>query len=150
MAKQGVAILHLYKTKQDVDLSMFGISLTNGAVAALLTPPPLKASIQNKSRLRDGAEYLNPNVRYDERTLNLPMHIVAENLEQFISQYDRFCAVLKQGEFGLTCSYIPNKTFKLIYVSCTQFSTYGLKSSSGTKYAPFVLRVIEPNPEDRQ
>lgn len=133
-----------------IDLADIGVSLTDGAVAALLTPAPNKAYVTNKSRLENGTRIIASDAKMDERTVNLPFHLLAKNRTQFFEQYDRFCDLLAKGTFTLWCKYAPEKCFKMVYQSCTQFKEFGMWDHDSGKYAAFVLRCVEPNPADRE
>lgn len=121
----------------------YGISMQSGGLSALMTPPPNKDLIENKSRLEHGKRAVNVNPRIDERELTLPIHITARSKESFIDKYNKFCKVLANGRLDITTVYQPNVVYKTIYQSCSQFSEYRLG------LAKFNLRLNEPNPANR-
>lgn len=125
----------------NIPLSAFGASLSEGAYEALLTPPPVKDYIRNSSPLQAGSQYL-PQTRTDEQQLSLPIHFTASSKEEFLSRYGQFCEVLSQGKIDLYVEEL-GLTFHLLYKSCNSYNHYfgGI--------AKFVLKVIEPNPTNR-
>ena len=140
------------------DAIKWGLNLEEGALSALMTPPPMKDFIESRSRLQSGSRVITKSPRYDSRTISLPFHIVAKTKEDFFNKYAAFCDdVLSKGAFTLETRYqqrrtiidngkeitIPPVVYHLVYVSCTQFSQYQ------REMAKFTLKVIEPNPNDR-
>ena len=123
----------------------WGVSMEDGALAALMTPPTMKPSIVNESRLEHGKRRINRILAKEERELTLPFHLVAKSRTEYLDKYERFVSMLTSNEkITLWTSYQgANCKYKCIYQSCTQFSQYidGL--------AKFVLKLIEPNPSDR-
>lgn len=124
--------------------STWGMSLTHGALASLMTPPPMKDRITNKSRARNGARPItNPAMeKVDERQISLPVHFVAKDEDDFLAKYEGFCDELKGGQILLEVT-LPSgrkKTFSTYYLSCTGYSHfYG-------GIAKFILRLQEYNP----
>lgn len=130
----------------------WGITLADGSLAALMTPPPLKPHISNKSRAEDGRQVLGIGAesrlahrpRVDERSLTLILNITAPNEELFFRRYAAFCEVLHAGILDIRTKYQPNLVYHLIYESCQQFSAFvgGI--------GRFTLRLSEYNPANRQ
>ena len=121
----------------------YGVSMQSSGLSALMTPPPLKEMIENKSRQEHGKRVVNQNPKIDERELSLPIHITARSKEDFLEKYGKFCEVLAKGTLELKTSYQPNIVYRTIYQSCSQFSEYRLG------LAKFTLRLNEPNPNNR-
>lgn len=123
----------------------YGINLEDGALSALMTPPPIKEFIENESRLQHGKKVIARWPKYDERELTLPFHLIANNKEDFFRKYNLFCEeVLALGEFELKTRFQPDVVYRLIYLNCTQFSQFI------REMAAFALKVSEPNPANRQ
>lgn len=124
----------------------YGITLQDGAASILLTPPAKKDYIGNDSRLEDGKRYFEHITPYAaENTMTLPFNLTARNEAEFLTRYSKFCAeVLSEGAFEMQYSLLPNMTFRLLYVSCTQYTAL-LRGM-----AKFSLKVIEPNPNNRE
>lgn len=124
---------------------IYGLRLSSGALAALMTPPPAKDRIINKSRLQHGTRVVASNEKIDERTLSLPVHFCAPSERVFLSRYEAFCALLSGGAFNFRVTLPSGKKveYKTYYQSCAQYSQYygGI--------AKFVLKLHEPNPTDR-
>lgn len=121
----------------------YGLSMESSALSALMTPPPNKEYIENKSRNEHGKKVVNVEPRVDERDLNLPVHIVASSRSEFLSKYSRLCEVFANGSINISTSYQSDKVYRCNYISCSQFAEYR------QKMAKFTLRLNEPNPYDR-
>lgn len=122
----------------------WGISLSDGALSALMTPAPNKAYITSRSRQEHGSVVINANPKVDERSLSLPIHLTAPTKELFFERYERFCnEVLATGVVDIVTKFQPNITYKCIYESCSQFSQF--EQGIGK----FILKLIEPDPTNR-
>lgn len=121
----------------------YGMSLESSALSALMTPPPNKELIENKSRLEHGKRVVNTNPKVDERELNLQFHITAKNRTDFLNKYSKLCGLLESGEIEIKTSYQSDVLYRMNYISCTQFSQFRLGM------AKFTLRLNEPNPKNR-
>lgn len=122
----------------------YGINLEDGALSALMTPPPMKEFIESRSRLKHGKTVIAKVPKYDDREITLPFHLLAKNKEDFFTKYNLFCEeVLAKGKFELKTRFQPDVVYRLVYLSCTQFSQFI------RKMAVFSLKVSEPDPTDR-
>lgn len=124
----------------------YGIHFLQGSLTALLTPPPVKAYISNKSALSHGKQVLNDEdtpPKLDERDIQLTFGLVAKNMTQFFDRYNRFCSLLQGGKLNIKTKYQPTVIYRCNYLSCAQFSQFN------GKIAKFVLKVNEPNPNNR-
>ena len=124
----------------------FGIIFGADSFTALLTPPPVKAYIENKSALTHGKQVLsgeeNPP-KLDERDIQLTLYLKANDLTQFLARYAKFCKLLEVGNIDIRTKYQPNVTYHCNYISCAQFSQFN------GRLAKFVLKLNEPNPNNR-
>lgn len=130
----------------------WGLSLSEGALSALIAPPPLKELATQHSRLEHGTRTLTalpptatqqaPSslLRWDERTLSLPVHFVASSLEQLVERQQAFFAEMQKGIFTLRHEALPSLTFRLLYVACTEYS------QAQGRLSKCILRLTEPNP----
>ena len=122
----------------------YGINLEDGAISTLMTPASMKEYIETNSRVRHGKTVLTKIARYDSREITLPFHLIARNKTEFFAMYNLFCEeVLAKGKFELQTKYQPGVVYRLVYLSCTQFSQYN------QQMAVFSLKVEEPDPTDR-
>lgn len=124
----------------------WGIIFGAESFSALLTPPPVKAYIENKSALSHGKQVLSGEdtpPKLDERDIQLIFYLKAKNLTQFLTRYAAFCQVLQEGKLDFRTKYQPKVTYHCIYLSCAQFSQFN------GRLAKFVLKVNEPNPNNR-
>ena len=122
------------------------LSLSDGAIAALMTPPPVKARAEIASRQRHGKTILLPanGDVMDARELALPMFISAPDSTTGLQYYNAFCTnVLFNGKIDLQCKELQTQEFHLWYLSCSNFS------QMHRELFTFTLKVTEPNPSDR-
>lgn len=124
----------------------FGVSLSDGALSALMAPPAAKERISNESRLEDGKRIdIYTATRFEARELTLEMHLIASSFEDFVTKYRDFIATLTYSSQGVILSYtIYGQTlrYKLHYLSCTQFAQY-----NGT-LGKFAVRFVERSPSN--
>lgn len=123
--------------------STWGISLSETALSALMTPSSVKERVANESRLEHGKRVVNTNVKTAFREVTLEMHLTAQSKAEFLTRYANFCSVLEQGQLNIRTSYQQGVVYKMLYVSCSQFSEFNLR------LAKFSLRLLEPNTKDR-
>lgn len=121
----------------------WGMSLSEGGLSALLTPPPMKENVKNKYRNRHGNSVSKASPKMDARELNLPVHFTAISTADFWAKYDSFCNELKTGFLDVRTSQRNGVIFHLEYTSCTQFSQFR------KGIAKFILRVVENDPSNR-
>ena len=125
---------------------MYGISFSDGSLSKLMTPAPNKAAMENISRLQHGKRVIrSPKyAKKDARDVTLEMHMTAPDKTTFLTRYNAFCSdILDAGFFEIRHSAIPDKIFRMTYVSCEQFSDFY------HELAKFALTLNEPDPTDR-
>ncbi len=142
--------IYINSASQDTK-TKWGVFFTDNSVTALMTPPPKKSYITNKSALSHGKQVLTADgnlPKTDERDVQLTFGLKADSLARFIMQYRSFVSELKKGDIDLTLHVWEGgtyfrETYHLKYVSCSQYSEYN------GRLAKFVLKLNEPNPENR-
>ena len=106
----------------------FGVSLSDGALSALLSPPAAKERISNESRIEDGKRIdIYTPTRFQSRELTLEMHLIADNFQQFLTRWRAFLAALTaspQGIIMTVVAYGQTLQYTLQFLSCTQFAQY--------------------------
>ena len=129
----------------NVDASYYGATFIRGFYEALMTPAPIKQYIQNNSRLEHGVRVVatSTNTKLDKRDITLQVMIEGETQAAYLQNYENFLSAITQGVFQLRVPKLSNKTYKLVYTSCTKHGNYGLKKGI------FALKLTEPNPSDR-
>jgi len=120
----------------------WGMSLSDGALSTLMTPPPSKGVVTNKSRLFNGTIHVKANPKVDEHTISLELHFHASTKEKFWANYQSFCTELEKGWLEIKTSY-SSDIYRCHYEQCSQFAQYcqGL--------AKFTLKLTEMNPKNR-
>lgn len=131
----------LYINGQDA-FATYGVSLSDGAKAVLMQPLSLKTRISNESRLEHGRRIINTNLKKASREFSLEMHMVSSSWEDYCNKRAAFDAMLMGGTVNISTSWENGVVYKCLYLSCQQFAEYG-------GLAKFMLRLIEPNPNDR-
>ncbi len=121
----------------------WGVTLADGAVAALLTPPPLKEFPNNVSRIEHGTRYIIHQPRFAARDVTLEVNMTARTEGEFLSNYEAFCSAMAEGAFTLWTEWLPDMTFRFIYQSCSQLSQLNLG------IAKFTLKLTEQDPTNR-
>ena len=121
----------------------WGMSMDDTSLSTLMTPPPSKEYVENKSRLENGKRVIISNPKVDERTITLQLQFTAKDKDIFFSRYLSFCSELETGVLNIRTKYMPTVVYKTIYLSCQQFSEFvhGI--------GKFKLRLCEPNPKNR-
>lgn len=122
----------------------WGITMDSTALSALMTPPSLKDFISNKVRNKAGKQVYLKNALFDEREITIGFNMTAQDEEEFLNNYAKFCAeVLATGQLTIHTSFLPDIWFRCIYISCTQFSEFI------RQMAKFSLKLNEPDPTNR-
>lgn len=124
----------------------WGITLGSTSFTSLLTPPPVKDYVANKSALLDGTQVVcskDAHPKVDERDLQLVFYLRARNLTEFLARYSGFVTELEKGMVDIRTKYQPDTTYHLLYLSCSQFSQFN------GRLGKFVLKMNEPNPKNR-
>ena len=122
----------------------WGVSLSDGAISTLMTPAPMKERLTNDVRVEHGSRTSNRLPRKASRDVTLEIHLSARSRTDFFTKYDLFCSeVLATGQLNIVTKYQAGVTYRMLYVSCTQFTAIvnGL--------AKFSLKLTEPNPANR-
>ena len=121
----------------------WGISMDTSSLSSLMTPAPNKELIENSSRLEHGKRVISSNAKVDARDVTLTINLTAKNEQQFFDRYLSFCRELETGVLNIKTSFQPNVVYKMIYLSCSQFTQFMRGIAS------FSLKLNEPNPKDR-
>ena len=123
----------------------WGVSFDSTALSNLMTPPPLKEMIENKSALENGKRVIPTGRKMDERTVTLTFSIWANTEADFMNKYSRFCSeVLAPGRIDIRTKYQQGVVYHMDYLSCQSFGEYQRQMGK------FVLRLVESNPANRE
>lgn len=121
----------------------WGISMDTSSLSALMTPAPNKEFIENSSRLEHGKRVITSSPKVDARDITLTINLTAKNEQQFFDRYLSFCSELGTGVLNIKTSFQPNVVYRMIYLSCSQFTQFMRGIAS------FSLKLNEPNPKNR-
>lgn len=121
----------------------WGVTMDDTSLSALMTPPSVKAYIENNDRTEHGKRVIIDNVRVDSRDITLQLNLTARSEEEFFSCYSSFCDELSKGILDIETSYQKGIVYHCIYQSCSQFSQFmrGI--------GKFTLKITEFNPKNR-
>lgn len=121
----------------------WGISMDDTSLSALMTPPSVKAYIENSNRIEHGNRVVTTSVYVDSRDLTLQLNLTANDEQQFFECYASFCEELAKGVLDIETSFQKGVVYHCLYQSCSQFSQFmrGI--------GKFVLKLTEPNPNKR-
>ncbi len=132
-----------YSNSNDIDAyDEWGLSLEDGAMNALLAPPPNKEPVVNKNQTAWGAQVIVAGLT-DERTITLQVHIVAATRSAYYQKYYAFVSFIKNNVFRIKVrdySGTLRTTTDLYFLDCQNF-----RSFDGTM-AVFNLSLYEPQP----
>ena len=122
---------------------IWGVTMDDTSLSALMTPPSVKAYIENNDRTEHGKRVIIDNVRVDSRDITLQLNLTARSEEEFFSRYSSFCDELSKGILDIETSYQKGIVYHCIYQSCSQFSQFmrGI--------GKFTLKITEFNPKNR-
>lgn len=125
----------------------WGITPTDDAVTALMTPAPLKDYVSNESPLAAGKEMLSIGSyvpKADSRDVQIKFNLCAATKAKFLANYNSFCTELAKGYMEITLPTVnPDVVYRCYYQSCSQYSQFNGKA------AKFLLKVTEPDPTNR-
>ena len=104
----------------------WGACFTTQSLAQLLTPAPMKAYVENSSRMHDGKwVYTGENgseAKVDSVEMNLELHIIGKDNDDFIFLFRNFCDELYTGVLKIATAYTQEKTY--IYKGCQTLSVW--------------------------
>ena len=121
----------------------WGVTMDDTSLSALMTPPSVKAYIENNDRTEHGKRVIIDNVRIDSRDITLQLNLTARSEEEFFSRYSSFCDELSKGILDIETSYQKGIVYHCIYQSCSQFSQFMRVIGKLT------LKITEFNPKNR-
>mgnify|MGYP007123495885 FL=1 len=105
--------------------STWGAELMDGALEAILTPPPVNDYIENDSRLEHGVQITSsPEIcKMDSRELSLPFFITGNSQSDYLDKYSSFVSELVKGKIALKIQAL-GKIYNLYYLSCGKYGSY--------------------------
>ncbi len=110
--------------------STWGAELMDGALEAILTPPPVKDYIENDSRLEHGIQITSsPEIcKMDSRELTLPFFITGNSQSDYLDKYSSFVSELVKGKTLLVIAHRLNtiqNADQILVISDGQISQHG-------------------------
>lgn len=126
-------------------LDTWGVSMGDGFLNSILTPPPVKDYIENKSRLEDGKRVIFNNKKYDEREFNLIFTLKGSNQSDYISKFKAFMSEMTSGLVSINIPAIGDDVYHVYYNNSTSFAF-----SIDHTFSKIAMKVCEPNPANRE
>lgn len=117
----------------------WGVGLEDGALDALMGFRPNKEPVVSKNVTVNGSFYVTGAGLVDERTVNVPFHIVASDKTDFLMKRTGFYEAIKDGLLTFRIMNPVQATYKFYYLSCNQYTQF----LSGI--AKFMLTMYESN-----
>ena len=122
----------------------WGVDMGEGFLNSLLTPPPVKDYIENKSRLENGKRVILDNKKDDERDFNLIFTIKGSNQSDYVSKLKAFMTEVSSGSVSINVPAIGNEVYHVYYKNSISFAF-----SLDRTFSKIAMKVCEPNPSDR-
>lgn len=126
-------------------LDTWGVSMGDGFLNSILTPPPVKDYIENKSRLEDGKRVIFNNKKHDEREFNLIFTLKGSNQSDYISKFKAFMSEMTSGLVSINIPAIGDDVYHVYYKNSTSFAF-----SIDHTFSKIAMKVCEPNPANRE
>lgn len=124
--------------------SVFGITMGDGFIDALLTSAPMKDYIKNSSRLNSGSSIINNNPKLDERSVSLMFDIAGLNTLDYLAKLKLFYTEINKGLVTIKVPALGSDVYKLYYVKPSAYNGNVRKTASRV-----TLQFTEPDPTDR-
>lgn len=122
----------------------WGVNMNEGFLNSLLTPPPVKDYIENKSRLENGKRVILDNKKDDERDVTLVFTIKGSNQSDYISKFKAFMAEMSAGLVAINVPIIGSEKFRVYYKNSVSFAI-----SLDRTFSKIAMKVCEPDPSNR-
>ena len=117
----------------------WGVGLEDGALEALMTFRPNKEPVTNNNITAQGTHYVTGAGLVDERTISIPLHLMADNRADYLLKRKGFYEAIQKGLLVFRIAYPVEVTYQFYYVGCTQYQHL----INGM--AKFMLSVMETN-----
>lgn len=124
----------------------WGVNMGNGFLDAIDAPLPMKAFVENTSRLEHGKRIMTQNAKVDSRDITLSFTITGTSDSDYRMKKKAFETELRKGTFTIRIPKLGSETYKMLYTG--KSVSYGL--SLNRCFGHFSTKVTEPNPMDRE
>lgn len=123
----------------------WGVNMNGGFLNNLLTPPPAKGYVENKSRLENGKRIVFDNEKEDEREISLVFTIKGTSQSDYLSKFRAFMAEMSTGLVAVNVPVIGSEKFRVYYKSSVSFAI-----SVDRTFSKIAIKVFEPDPSNRE
>lgn len=122
----------------------YGLRMSDEFIPALLTPPPLKDFIENKSRNRNGKTVIYSNPVFDERDVTLTFTVEGTDEDDYKNKFGLFMAELKKGKVEIHVPDLGDEIYRLTYKSSSNFGVNLQRT-----FSKISIKFNEPDPDNR-
>lgn len=122
----------------------WGINMGDGFLGAILSPPPLKDCIENKSRSNNGKTIVSDDPKLDERSVTLVLNLEGNSQSDFLTKLKSFYTELAKRNINIKVPLLGTEVYKLVYQKSTQFAM-----NTSRTFTKISIQFNEPNPADR-
>lgn len=123
---------------------IWGVNMNEGFLNNLLTPPPAKGYVENKSRLENGKQIVFDNEKEDEREISLVFTIKGTSQSDYLSKFRAFMAEMSTGLVAVNVPVIGSEKFRVYYKNSVSFAI-----SVDRTFSKIAIKVFEPDPSNR-
>lgn len=123
----------------------WGVNMGEGFIDSIDAFAPMKAYIENESRLEHGKRVITANPRVASRDLTLHFTIMGSSEADFRAKRKAFEAELQKGKVDVRIPAIGGEIYHLIYTG--KSVGYGLNLAR--TFCSLSAKFEEPNPMDR-
>lgn len=125
-------------------IATYGIYVVKGGYALMNEPPKRKEIYSHSWNDEDGTDRETSAIKFESKSIALPLFIKASSVSDFQTKWDAFKAVvMAPGRFTLDI-ILFNRRWTLLFDSITDFKFFDLSSSK--VIATFTLNIIDDTP----
>lgn len=124
----------------------WGVNMGSGFLDAVDAPLPMKAYIEDESRLEHGKRMDTASAKADSREITVGFTITGSSESDYRTKRKAFFETLEAGLFTLSVPALGADVYKFVYTG--KSVTYGMSRSRS--FGHFTMKVTEPNPKDRE
>lgn len=139
----------LWKINGKDTFATWGVALTRGSYASILSRPTPKKRLEHDYTDADGVEVdTTTPLTYDFSRYKIKVVIIGKTFANFWANYNAFFTEIDKAQSFTLFIHDLGVTVNLLYEGATQKGSIGTLRS-GKKAIAFELSVFEPNPKNR-
>lgn len=122
----------------------YGARMGDNFLDAIFAPVPIKAFIENKSRLENGKQVIYNAPKADERDVTLTFNVEGSTPEEYLQKYKRFKEELLKGLITVEVPALA-EIYRLTYQKSVTFAM-----NTERTFSKVSVKFNEPNPANRE